>query len=163
MKDFPACLKSIIVAYVGCFHTYDDLWEIFYNIVAVLNTNVRPFIFSCIHTNWGDLDLHDDGNFDVDRPCCVTNGFEYRYCIDYFTEEPLSLPDFDKSKPPRQEVVYISPNSSDGTFSYRELLDSIAKIEDGIRYAASYVDENRVYFDGFHQNEDETWGAFYSS
>ena len=158
MKDFPACLKSIIVAYVGCFHTYDDLWEIFYNIVAVLNTNVRPFIFNGI----SDWEKGDD-YLDADLPCCVTNGFEYRYCIDYFTEEPLTLPGFDKSKPPRQEVVYIAPNSSNGTFSYREVLDSIAKIEYGIRYAARYVDEDHVYFDGFHQNEDDTWSAYFSS
>jgi hypothetical protein len=101
--QMPNTLKDIVLNFVGRFHTFDDLVEIFGIVAAVLNCHVRPFKFESFryYNEFKPAELppyhleHYENNaelppFDPDKICCVTDRIFYSP-DDYIIQQSVHL------------------------------------------------------------------------
>ena len=170
--QMPNPLKDIVLNFVGKFHTFEDLHQIFRRVCAVLNTNVRPFKFEEPML----LDEEETSQLDTSQICCVTDGIFYSPADYTFHQRDADLSDddpeifFTEEIPTASTIIRhkkhpaceIRSNSREGTITYGDLLDVVAEIETYVRMSHYKpflgIDSDHIYLEGFHEGARERGG-----
>ena len=123
--EIPNALKDIVLNFVGRFHSFDDLTEIFGIVGAVLNCHVRPFTFESYryYNEFKPAELHpfqlehheNNDILDPDKICCVTDRLFYSP-DDYMIQQSVHL---------NGEEIRNDTNCTNPDIYFREV-DSIA-------------------------------------